>query len=84
MAIHSRRPSLSRDENRRLGALFQVLEPEYCVRFSMYASRQTDFQFWGIASGERNNLLEVQEVQVGLVVLEVQVLPREIFFFFLI
>lgn len=42
---------------------------------------QTEFQFLGIANGERNYLLEVQEVQVGLVVLVAQAFPTEMGFF---
>jgi len=45
----------------------------------MFASHQSEFQFLGTAASERNNLLEVQEVQVGLVVLVAQALPAEMF-----
>lgn len=47
----------------------------------MRASQQPEFQFLEISSGERENLPEVQEVQVGLVVLVAQALPTEMFFF---
>lgn len=44
----------------------------------MYTLAQLEFQFLGLVSSEINHLLEVQEVQVGLVVLVGQALPTDI------
>lgn len=44
----------------------------------MYPSAQPEFQFLGLVSSEINHLLEVQEVQVGLVVLVGQAVPTDV------
>lgn len=79
-AIHSTTPPLSNEENWRLWALFK-----YFVAWIMYKIFICLTPAWvsafEIASSERNNLLEVQEVQVGLVVLVAQAFPTGMFGF---
>lgn len=81
-AILSMTPPLSNEQNWRLWELFKYFRAWIMYKIFIYFTPA-----WvsasEIASSERNYLLEVQVVQVGLVVLVAQAFPTGMFGFFL-